>query len=367
MWVIIKILVVLISFVYRLFAKSSFDESDAINVEGVKLNEQTSKNKNGAITSTSFVAKLESNFIFKLTKESFFDRWMKSLGIAAEIQSGDLRFDDHIYIASDNQEFMQQLCMNQEARKLIIEQFNSGCNFIKSDGHTIEVDYSGDSTGDIELKKKFSSFCKHVFKIKLMPRAFIDTFSIKVLVLEAIVWSIATYAILGFIEFYINRDDVHLSEMGVFIQGLWVGLGLAIALIIFIIMLLRGSSRGHRVIVESMLVLGFSLPLGGYNLVSDLNRKMDESATTFVEAKIVNKYERKHRRRRSSYYTYHIQIDTPFTTDPYHVSRDLNVVKAVYDQAKPGHIITIGIGPGWLHHPWYKSFEFRPGTELDKR
>ncbi len=46
---------------------------------------------------------------YTLKKESGFDRLVKALGIVKEHQTGNIRFDDFVYIVSDNTQFHRQL------------------------------------------------------------------------------------------------------------------------------------------------------------------------------------------------------------------------------------------------------------------
>ncbi|MCB0272926.1 MAG: hypothetical protein KDD46_07920 [Bdellovibrionales bacterium] len=362
MWIFIKLSITVLAFFYKFFAKTfNFSSSgDAITVKGIPCYVGTTKGKYGKILSTHFKVKFDSKYIFKFTKESWFDRLMKSLGIAIEIQSGNSRFDQHVYVASDSRSFMQKVCYTPEVQALITQLFiNHEAKYISSNGKTIKINFSGDVQNNTRLMEKFVELFLHIAKIKIRSPYSFDSFAVKALVLESLVWSTAVYSIMGFIEFTFHPEDIHLHEYSLFIQGLFTGMIIAIALIMFVIILMRGSSRGHRLILESILLLLFSLPFGGYNIVSDLNTKLDRAAPVIEEAMVINHYKRLHRGRRGrKYFTYHIQIDQFKTQDIYNLDRDIKITSDDFTRVQNGDTVKIEIGPGWLKHPWYRSFNF---------
>jgi hypothetical protein len=360
MWILIRIGVAIGAFFFKLFARQlgSFrDSGNSITILGIPIFVNTDQHKN-TIESTTFKVNFDSKYVFKFTKENWFDRLMKTIGVANEIQSGAKEFDSHIYVASDSRRFMQQVCHESSIRELINNLFLGGCKYIHSDGKSIEIEFPNDHSSEKESMENFVKLYVEIAKIKIRSPFSFDAFAVKALLLEAAIWSIAAYALSGFIEFTFSHEDRYIHAVPIFIQGLWIGAIIAILLVLFVILLMRGSSRGHRLIVESMVVLGFSLPFGGFNIVSDVNIGLDGSVGVIEEAKVINKYEKRHRSRRSSYYTYHIQIDQLTTPDVYHISRDIKIPHADYLDANIGDKVIIDMGKGKLKHPYYRSFQF---------
>lgn len=110
------------------------------------------------------------------------------------------------------------------------------------------------------------------------------------------IYGISIYAWSGFAEWSFSREAVHLSPFLVLRFGLLLGTVLAIVLIRIIIALMKGSSRGHRIIIESSMVLCLSFLIGGIQVVSDLNTALDENSPVEVKVNITSLY--KHRPRR---------------------------------------------------------------------
>ncbi|MCC7460021.1 MAG: hypothetical protein IT286_01845 [Proteobacteria bacterium] len=362
MWILIKFVVALAAFFYKFLSKhfGSFGDGESVNVQGIPVFISTEDSK-GNIHTTTFEIKFDSKYVFKFTKETWFDRWMKTLGVAIEIQSGEKNFDNHIYVASDSRTFMQQVCREAQVRELITNLFLGGCKHIHSDGRSIQIEFSGDQSSNQEFMNNFIQLYAHIAKIKIRSPYSFDVFAVKALFLEAAIWSIAAYSLVGFLEFTFSHVNTYVHPMPIFIQGLWMGGIISALLIFFVILMMRGSSRGHRLIVESIIVLGLALPFVGFNTVSDVNMALDDSNSVIEESKVINRYEKKHRRGRrgGSYYTYHIQIDQFTTPDTYHIARDIKIPHADYLVANVGDQVRIEIGQGKLKHPYYRSFLFK--------
>ena len=118
---------------------------------------------------------------------------------------------------------------------------------------------------------------------------------------------------------------------------------------------LKGCSRGHRIFIESFIVLGLSIPLGSIGLISDINIHFDNSRSIFVEAQITDKYEREHRSRRSKWYSYHINVEAINNIAQFNLPRSISVSQAVYNSVNKNGTIRIEIGRGRLKHQWYRS------------
>lgn len=132
------------------------------------------------------------------------------------------------------------------------------------------------------------------------------------------------------------------------------------ALLALIALLLRGSSRGHRILVESALVLLLSLPAAGLQLAGDTNRALDEAAPVRIAAAVrdcrVSTY-----KRREKYFVV-LEGAAPAET---HVAPEVSLpeeIKAdegVCREAARTKTIEIFVGPGRWDVPWLR--ELRAG------
>jgi hypothetical protein len=187
-----------------------------------------------------------------------------------------------------------------------------------------------------------------------------DPFAVKVLMVEAIIYSMSAYAWTGFAEWQFFREDVHLSPFLVIRFGIILGTLVTFLFVVFVILILRKSSRAHRVIIESALVLGLSIPIAGIQIVSDVNTGFDKKQPTWVEANVVRLYEQVHRGRKGRrYYTYHLDIDPISEPVEFEIPRHIEISRNKYNELLNSQAVTLTIGKGYLNYRWYKNIEAR--------
>jgi hypothetical protein len=120
---------------------------------------------------------------------------------------------------------------------------------------------------------------------------------------------------------------------------------------------MRGSSRGHRIIVESAIVLVLGLPVAGIQVVGDSNRALDDAPPALVTRTIGYCEVREHRGRRGRrWYSYHVWL-APAVEHPAGPSlpAEIEVTRSICNRAAAGDAIELEIGPGRWSIPWYRS------------
>jgi hypothetical protein len=234
------------------------------------------------------------------------------------------------------------------------------------------------SHGDLELLRRVhaaSAGLEDIVHSRLR-----DRFLWKALVVEGVVWSIAGYAIGAVVELAVRKEDYHLDASAV----AWTGLaaaGVALAVLLAVIALaLRGSSRGHRIIVESAIVLLLGLPTTAIQVVGDTNRALDD-APGIRFARVVAECEvqvHTGRRGRKSY-SYHLHLRPPgaalsdderrvldelelppgVVVPPPEAPRggpelpgDIEITRELCDVAHAGATVELELGPGLCGLPW---------------
>ncbi len=359
MWLFVKLFIALVTFFIRL-EKKFFRTKKNTLVETfgtTQISHYTVANKQ-KITATIFEIPFDCKSIFKLTEEGKVDAFFKSLGLAKEFQTKHAEFNNKIYIACDSLNFLEEINKDDQAKTLILELFQRDCKFISCDGSTLSVCIAGDKQTDSLLKTKIAELHHHISDMKHSAyRFFQDPFVYKILVIESLIWSLAAYAYSTFFEWQFFQEDIHLHAMPLFKQGLALGLVITLFLFALITLLLRNSSRGHRILVESFLVLFCSIPVGGIGLIADINTHFDKSEAIVVEGKVIDVYKQLHRRRRSTYYTYHLHVDVSAKTSEIEIPRNINVSYDTFSKFKIGDTAILSIGKGYLKHPWFKSIQ----------
>lgn len=358
MWIFFKLVIVGISVLVRLLAKFRPRRGEQFSSYGVSGLLQTKSHK-GRITSSTFHFSFKSPSIFKLSRETKYDHFFKFLGLAQEVQTGDRHFDSEIYVASDSPAFRHEIKTDGESRNFIKEIFQRGCLHVSGDGETISMHFNGEKRGDEDLLDLCAKLAKQLSDMdRARPQYFRDPFTIKVLFLEAFVWSLAAYALVGFFEFMMVKEDIHLYSKPLIHQGLLLGFVLAGGLFAIVILFLHRSSRAHHVLVESFLLLMISLPICGIDFIRDANIHFDKGPSVWAEAGIVNAYETEHRGRRGrKWYTYHLQVSPTSGSKEILLPPVIQVTQSVYSRHFTGSKVKIEIGRGWLNHPWYRSFQ----------
>jgi hypothetical protein len=356
MWLILKILFSAVTFAIRFSNHRLKLGTDNKSVhDGIELFSNVVTNKQGVVQSTSWNRVFPCKTVFKLTRESKFDRFFKNWGLADEIQTQDLTFDDLIYIASDSPSFMRKIQNDREARRMIMELFSHGCKFIACDGNLLRVHFNGDHRPDITSANTLAALSKQLEEIQKMPAGF-DPFFVKALITESFIWGFAGYSLSSLLQWTTFHEDVYLNSNAMAKMALLFSGALSLGLIILILSLFKGSSRGHRIIIESVLVLALCIPIGGIALFSDININLDRSASTVIEASVEGHYTQMHRRRRGRHYiTYHIQISPITPTHEFTLPLDLTISSEVYDQLQIRSKVRIDIGRGKLHQPWIRG------------
>ncbi|QLY26344.1 hypothetical protein [Bdellovibrio sp. KM01] len=356
MWLLLKLLFSAVTFAIRFSNRRIKIVADNKSMhDGIELFTNVMTNKSGTVQATSWNRVFPSKVIFKLTRESKMDRFFKNWGLADEIQTQDLTFDDLVYIASDSSSFMRKIQQDREARRLILELFNNGCEYIFGDGNLLRVHFRGDHRVDVNSANLLAALSKQLEEIQKQSKEF-DPFFIKALMAEALIWGFAGYSLSSLLQWTTVHEDVYLNSNAMAKVALLFTGFLSLSLIFLILSVFKGSSRGHRIIIEGVLILAFSIPIGGIALFSDINIHMDRSASTTIEASVEGHYTQMHRRRRGRHYiTYHIQISPTNPPQEFTLPLDIMISSGLYDQLQLGSKVRIEIGRGKLRQPWIRS------------
>lgn len=277
MWIAFRLIVALIGFVLRQVCrtrKPAGGESVEGRIQFVHLN----RNKKEKLQGFTIGVALEAPIVFRLHLETASDRLFKKVGLATEIETGDATFDRKVYVVCDHPLLAELLKHSAEARAAVSAALDSGFSRISFDGHVIWLDKSVPREPTPEERGILGALGKSFAPLERGSNAiFTDPFFWRALVVEGLVWSIAAYGVGAFLSTMFQDEDIHLDQGALVLPGLGIAGLLFAALVLATIFLLRGSSRGHRLILESALVLLIGLPFMGIQTFADLNRALDSS------------------------------------------------------------------------------------------
>jgi hypothetical protein len=360
MFLLFKLAFIIGAFLYRILNRPLGFFGDSKTIEGTDLKIVHSK------YSSSVLIPFKSRFIFKLNPETQFDKFLKGLGLAKEFQTGNKEFDDRIYLASDSLTLNKHLAEDIDFINLVIELSKIGFDQIVVDGNNFRLKFSKDKLYENNyLHRAVKIF--HILESieKKWHGKFLDAFAWKYILTEGLLWSIAGYAVSILIEFS-EGVAVYYDIFPLVKEGLIIGAITAITLIVFIFYQFRGSSRGHRIIIECAVIIIFAIPISTIDLICVLNEKLDHSKTVKIELLIEDKkITVTHSRRRTTRY-YRLELAQKNHYRIYQIPPTLDVESDLYELASIGDYLIIEVSPGRLKHPWYKKMTVSPTSSLAK-
>lgn len=355
MWITARLIIALLACLYRLLFQR-VSKSFPLNHNGVPYSLYSPTTQNGRQPS-KLETPVTSKFICTLSRETTFDRWAKRLGFGDELEVRDAEFDNAIFILGDHPLTAEYLSSSAEIRDRIRALIPQSVLSIHITGKTLRfivkpgVDPNS-LLDDLVLIRTALEAIQHTAKSH-----FKDPHYTNAVILQALIMGVVTYGLVAFTEMQIQHESYHLDNGGLIIAGIGVSLGVAVALVALTWVILGHSSRAVRLMVENAALLMLSLPVVGYQALSDINRGMDKSDPVVVTSQVVTKRTKWHRKRRGEYATYHFELTPQTYTSPFPftVPRQVTVTQDVYLQLTEGDAIKLEIAKGYLGYPWYVS------------
>ena len=359
MWVVLKLLAFIVTFNYKkLFKRRLTGDAELVNNTLIYRNVTI---RNRSTYFTDFNVEFYSPYFFKLTREAWYDKVFKFLGLAIESQTGDRDFDRKVYVDCDDRRLYKILRHDIRIRKAILDLFSTNCHSITHFGDFMRVRFKDERFFSQKISEALVEVCEllqmserqapHSQKLK-------NFFSHPALYVEATIWGLAAYAWLGMIEAIVVRGSttLHLDINLLFGKSILCSILVGISLFLFSIIFLAGSSRSHRVLVESFFMILLSVPMSGYCLVVDLNRALDRSSVRNIEVPVSQLEVRELRVRRGfKGYLYLVHIDSPSLLSEFPELKYIKVKRDVYQSIVKGSAIPISIREGWLGIPYLVS------------
>ena len=361
MFLLPKLGFLILGFLARLLNIRLLYFSKKITLDGVEFSLIQSKHD------ASIWIPFKSRFVFKLNPEKAWDRFLKYIGLSVEFQTGDKEFDDRIYMASDSLSLNKHIASDEELKKIIVKLSKLGFKQIVIDGNYFKIKFSKEHVFDNTFLTNGIQIYKALAGIEKKWRGnFSDPFAWKYLLTECVVWSIAAYGFTCFLELASGDESIYLDIYPLIEVGLVYSSAACLGLIFLVFYIFRGSSRGHRIITESALVLILGVPAAATGLLSDLNINLDQNRTTMIELLIEDKTTRVTRSRRgtNTYYLLHLQQKNNYRF--YQIPTTLRVSSELYHLAVQGQFLRVEISPGRLKFPWYKRMDVQAISSLSK-
>lgn len=359
MWIILRIVAALLGGLYRWAAAFSSDKPSQ-QIGNIEYSETRRKNKRGDTTYHRIGVRLTGNVIFAMTKESLWDGFYKQIGFSREFQTGNREFDEHIYIASDHPEFCEALRDNAALRTLVRDLLTNGFEKIWSDGRMLYAAANESIEPGAWVPRLDRIRGELAGAAASIPGRFGDPFVWRALMVESVVWGMAGYAAVAVVDYWFHRHDQYLDRIRLITYGA-VCAGIAgFGLLALIVLFLKRSSRSHRILLESGVLLALATPVLGVQLVADIDRAGVESSSIVVRSHVTNHWREEHRSRkkRRRWYSYHMRVSHVAGAVP--ISGEIEVTSEVFRTLADGAEIPIEIGRGRLGLHWYQSINGIP-------
>ncbi len=354
MWIVIRLVLAVIGYVVRQLSRGSM-AGDPTYVDGVEIRVELHKNKNTLKGHTMWLARKSPTWI-RFHAESATDRWFKRLGVANEVQTGDAAFDETVYVTCDHP-FVAQLLTETDLRAAVLDLLANGASHIRFNGTAVGIRSDRTTPPMSDDLQRAKRLWEASWKLEHEPRSrFSDPFLWKAIVVEGVIWSILFFAIGAGLQMIWHKEDFHVSAFAVWKTGLVLALVAFAVLFALVFLWMRGSSRGHRVIVESAVVLLLGLPIASVQIGGDTNRARDDGPPVITTRVIHGCDVREHRSRRGRRsYTYHLRLGIDAEGTGPALPDDIETTKRMCDATMFADTAEVQVMPGRWGVPWYKQ------------
>jgi hypothetical protein len=352
MWIAFRIIIGLVAFAVRQLYRARKPKSDGI--ENGRATYQRVHTQKGTIKGFTLGVAVNAPLAFTLSRETGRDRFFKKLGLSAEMESGDRAFDDFVYVMCDHPMLGQLLKRSAAARDAIRAVLTDDFKHIRFDGHVVWVEKAASRTPSDEEERMVGALGEAFAPLEHdRSGRFSDAFLWKALVVEGVVWSIVGYAVASLFSMFGQQEDIHLAQAQVMWRGTLLA-GVLFALLAALTWaLMRGSSRGHRIILESGVLLLLALPPTGWQAYADLNRGLD-STRTEIRVAVTQCETRVSRSRRGTTTNYYLHLRDQ-EVDGVELPRTLKTNATACFAVTPRVPARLVLGRGALGLPWIRE------------
>lgn len=359
MWMFFKLAVTLIAIISRYIRQFEPDQPEPSgHCDNVPYFEIEQQNKEDKIVGFQLGFALQTEVPFQIDAENSASTFFTWLGISREFQTGDESFDRQVYLGCDHPLLLNALQQQESARQAILALLKRpGAQKIWSDGTTLWFSRACEHTSDSTEQQLLLQLVRTLTPFAEATRRQPTPFFWRYVTIEALVWGVFGYAAVAFAEYYVVVGDYHLDSTAVLQHGLVAGLLLFVCLMLLIVLLLRGSSRSHQIVTESLVLLLLALPMSGIQIVSDLNRSQDQAKAEMVLVPIKKLHYIERRKWPDEYVVYLSAPPRLFGTQ---VPRRIEVSAQIFRIAAVDKQLLLVVKPGWLGLPWYQRMDVYP-------
>jgi len=349
-------------------------------VENIDYFYTTAHNQKAKITTINTYIEGVFGYDFLLKFEGKIDKFFKSLGLSSECQSGDTRFDETIYIVSDDKWLCAKLQTNDELRNLFYDIFwhyqeqnirlislrcFDGRIIITAQRRSKEQDESLISTYARSVSAYLQKILLHLpSKGSIHDRMYRESTGYSAHIISIIIFALlANGAIILFADtmtVQIMPQLVH--SFSVVPLSIKITFAVLVLLLMATFFFLRQSSRLSPVATQILTLGTLGILLSSVVEIKEIDTGLDTSPSNVYESRITGKEAVHHRKRGTTYHLYF---------RPWEMGEkafDFVVPYSLYAKSNKGDFVRIYQHKGYLGYPWIENIEILPYTpELAKK
>ncbi len=359
MWFGFGFLTLAISIGYRIFSHYRKPiPNRLLSSNGVSYGKKDNK-YNGSVVGYKIAIDAPDGVSFKLKRENWFDRLCKKLKISTEAQIQDAKFDDLVYISSDDEKLISLLRSDQNIKNAVLALFQLGGDKQKAVRSIQCMNGSLILTCRNTGKKDVSNSILELNNINLalekagsnMASAWKDPFVFKAIALLVISSGLGINAFVQLVVKNYNPIPFTINPIEFVSIAIVTGVTITVMLVGLAVFLLGRSSRLHLVLLE-LIVVGLSGALiSSYIAISDFNQDFDQSGTKVFNVEVLDQYTTK--RKNST--TYHLTLED-WTGLKYR--RSVTVSSNLYEKFAIGDTARVEQRDGYFNVPWVDSVRY---------
>lgn len=289
-----------------------------------------------------------SNHYFEFKRERKVDRFLKWLGLCQEFQTGDTTFDQTVYITSDDFFVCDLLRQSASLRETIHELLSDPKHSLVCNGKLFWLHIKAPkqsllpATRD-NIAKQLQALSEKFKYLKNQPKT-PDSYFLRGCIITGLNLTMATA---GGISWLIFQE--HMQNSKLFMDSVGFGLFLALIWLVFAIVMMRGSSRGNLVFLDTLLVGTFGVISTLYVVLFDLNSQLDTSEARHQIVTVTDKYTTRGRKG-----SVHYHVKTNHYADPTATYKLINS-SSLYDKVQVGSHVDIVLREGYLGYLWVED------------
>ncbi|MDD5159399.1 MAG: hypothetical protein PHI47_05070 [Sulfuricurvum sp.] len=338
-------------------------------IEGTTYYYTLGHKKDDSVVSISISIENIYGYDFSLKFETPFERFFKSLGLSTECQSGDSRFDETIYIISDDEWLCNELSNNKSLREALYSLFWShhekGIKVQKIecfDGRfLLKTKNTTETLSDDQAKGLFKTIVplmkqaiEHLPSKAAPHHPIYREYSGKI----AFVFHTLIVALIvngGMMLYFEHNNYLTFPQLSdsysILPMGIAVTIISLVAIIVIVYKYLRQSSRFSPVLFELFTLGSLGLFLSALVEIKEVNVYLDSSDATTFASSITSKEIHSGRKKSTTYFL------NLYGWNNQPMQHRIQIDSTLYHQYNENDHIRVYLHKGFLGYPWVEKIE----------